>query len=38
MIRSTLAGMRERLRRLGAALEIKSHGSGTMVSEILKVA
>jgi PAS domain S-box-containing protein len=32
------AGMRERLRRLGGTLEIKSDGSGTVVSAILKVA
>jgi PAS domain S-box-containing protein len=32
------AGMRERLRRLGGTLEIKSDGSGTMVSATLKVA
>jgi PAS domain S-box-containing protein len=33
-----LAGMRERLRRLGGSLEIKSDGSGTTVSATLKVA
>jgi len=32
------AGMRERLRLLGGTLEIKSDGSGTTVSAILKVA
>jgi PAS domain S-box-containing protein len=32
------AGMRERLRRLGGSLEIKSDGSGTTISAILKVA
>jgi PAS domain S-box-containing protein len=32
------AGMRERLRSLGGTLEIKSDGSGTMVSATLKVA
>jgi signal transduction histidine kinase len=37
MIRATLAGMRGRLRRLGARLEIKSDGSGTVVSATLKV-
>jgi signal transduction histidine kinase len=31
-------GMRERLRRLGGTLEIKSDGSGTTVSATLKVA
>jgi signal transduction histidine kinase len=32
------AGMRERLRPLGGTLEIKSDGSGTVVSAVLKVA
>jgi signal transduction histidine kinase len=33
-----LAGMRERLRQLGGALEIKSKDTGTLVSATLKVA
>jgi signal transduction histidine kinase len=38
MICAALAGMRERLRRIGATLEIKSDGPGTMVGATVKVA